>query len=153
MLFKAKYNGTAIFLKIVLPIVLGLVLFALYFFIPIRSTFFTYVISIFCVVVWGLLFVRSITHYTLQQDALIVYKRVGKIVIKYSNVFAVAPYTADGQDGIGLSQNYEDMYWYTTITKNNIAIYVDHKKLLVSPENPELFIQELQKKINQYHAL
>jgi hypothetical protein len=153
MLFKAKYNGTAIFLMIVLPIIIGFVLFALYFFIQIHSPFFAYVISIFCIVFGILLFARSITHYTLQQDALIVYKRVGKVVIKYSDIFAVEAYTFDGQDGIGLSQDYEDMYWYTTTFKNNIAIYVDHKKLLVSLENRALFIQELRKKINQHHAL
>jgi Bacterial PH domain len=153
MYFKAKYNRTAVFPMGILPIILGFPLLFFYSFVRVSVHFLAYGLLIFCITVWALLFARSITHYVLQEDAIVVYKRVGKVVIKYKDIFAVEPCTTTNQDGIALSQNYEDMYWYTTTQKNNVAIYIEHKKLLLSPENKDLFIQALQKKINQHHVL
>lgn len=98
-------------------------------------------------------------NYDVTNDQLVIHRTIKDVIIKRRDIRRVAPINKDQMKwtvrtfGIGglfgyygqfVNSKLGDMTWYATRRNNTILIETfDDKKLIVTPDEPEAFIKEL----------
>lgn len=97
--------------------------------------------------------------YNITNDKLVIHRTIKNVIIKRQDIKRVAPINKDqmkwtirtfgvggffGYYGLFVNSKLGDMTWYATRRDKTVLIEtIDDKKLIVTPDEPEAFIKQL----------
>ena len=158
MIFKASFDKAAVTITVVITVLFSAIIVMQMLFIFDSSPLLAWFVTIFLVATYLLAFAFHPVKYSITEKELVVHrpvsdKRINKTIIKSAtvikkeNISAARVFGSGGFFGYyGSFVNYSlgKMRWY--VTRRDRAVLVQTaagEKLLLSPDQPELFIQSL----------
>lgn len=117
-------------------------------------------IAVLLGIVYAICFALSPKNYATTENAFIINKRVGKVMVNRNEIVNVELLAKDALDrslrtfGVGglfgyfgkfYNKNYGKMIWYASSKTNAILITTNAKKIVVTPQEAEKLFKDLKK--------
>ncbi|MFT3824066.1 MAG: PH domain-containing protein [Chitinophagaceae bacterium] len=163
MIFKASLDTVAKILTIGITVVFALCLLLQISIIKSgQGVGIAFGISMLLVVVYIVCYLLHPTEYSITSTHLVIHRPIGKVMIAKTDIFSVAPVDPEqmkwtirtfgvgglfGYFGKFANSKIGSMTWYATRRDSMLMITTtDHKRIVITPDEPALFLQHINTK-------